>query len=69
MSETLLDVKAVMKKTSLGRTKIYELVNSGGFPEPRRLGPQIVRWREAEIDAWIVSLPGFRANANNERAR
>ena len=35
----------VMQATGLGRSTIYRLVASGGFPPPVHLGPRAVAWR------------------------
>ncbi len=54
--ERLLDLKGITAKTTLSRSKIYAMLNEGLFPQPLRLGPQTVRWRESTIDSWIENL-------------
>jgi prophage regulatory protein len=57
MPDTLLDAKAVTRKTTLHISTVYKMLRDNRFPQPVRLGPQIVRWRESEIDQWIEALP------------
>lgn len=57
MSDELLDAKKVTKKTTLAVSTIYKLMAKDEFPRPIRLGPQIVRWKEAEVDEWINNRP------------
>lgn len=54
--ERLLRLKEVMLKTSMGSSTIYRKINQDEFPKPVRISPAMVRWRESEIDAWIVAL-------------
>nr|WP_058989179.1 AlpA family phage regulatory protein [Acetobacter senegalensis] len=53
----LLDIKEVIKRTSLSRTTIWRRLKSKSFPEPVRLSEQCVRWRADEVDSWIRNLP------------
>jgi prophage regulatory protein len=43
----------VQSRTCLGKTRIYELIAAGDFPQPVRLGRRIA-FVEQEIDAWIL---------------
>ncbi|MGB8076964.1 MAG: AlpA family phage regulatory protein [Gallionella sp.] len=43
----------VQSRTCLGKTRIYELIASGDFPQPVRLGRHIA-FVEQEIDTWIL---------------
>jgi prophage regulatory protein len=61
-------VKAVTRKTTIGTTKIYELLKTGSFPSPVRIGPQMVRWRESEIDRWIEKLPRVGGSPAGDQA-
>ena len=62
-ADRLLRLKDVMVRTSLGSSTIYRYMDAGTFPRPRQLGPACVRWRESEVDRWIINLPatGIRA--------
>ncbi|MFS2222000.1 helix-turn-helix transcriptional regulator [Pantoea sp. B65] len=60
-SETrMLRLKAVVAKTGVGRSTIYDWLNpksprhDGSFPKQRRLGQQSVGWLESEIDEWLL---------------
>lgn len=53
----LLDIKEVIKRTSLSRSTIWRRLKSKSFPEPVRLSEQCVRWRADEVDSWIRNLP------------
>ena len=47
-------VAEVMRRTTLGKTRIYQLVGEGSFPRPARLGARRVAWDEREIHLWIA---------------
>ena len=49
-----VEVEAV---TGISTATLYELMRAGRFPEPLRVGPRAVRWRESEIEAWMESRP------------
>ncbi|WP_350627990.1 AlpA family transcriptional regulator [Pseudoalteromonas sp. CAL260-MNA-CIBAN-0059] len=50
----LSKLKVVIKKTSLGRSTIYEFIAEGTFPKQISLGAKSVAWLESEIDDWIM---------------
>lgn len=43
----------VQSRTCLGKSRIYELIAAGEFPQPVRLGRRIA-FVEQEIDTWIL---------------
>ena len=49
----MLRLPEVMKRTGLGRSQIYKLVNQKEFPNQIRLGSSSVAWLESEIETWI----------------
>lgn len=53
----LLDLQAVERRTSLRRSRIYQLIRAGLFPKPYKIG-QLARWRADEIDEWIDRVTG-----------
>jgi prophage regulatory protein len=52
----------VQNRTCLGKTRIYELIAAGDFPQPVRLGRRIA-FVEQEIDAWILQRMAERITA------
>lgn len=52
----------VQSRTCLGKTRIYELIASGDFPQPCRLGRRIA-FVEQEIDTWILQRMAERVKA------
>lgn len=62
MSELrLLKRKDMLKKVSLSRMTVEELINKGSFPHPVRPGTRDLAWVESEIDDWIRQLIKERA--------
>jgi predicted DNA-binding transcriptional regulator AlpA len=51
----LLTIDQVIGETSIPRSSIYELVLTGKFPRPRKIGTRS-RWVRSEIDAWVLGL-------------
>ena len=47
----------VEAQTGLSKSSLYRRMAEGRFPQPVRVGPQSVRWRTAEIEAWLAGLP------------
>ncbi|EOX5338715.1 helix-turn-helix transcriptional regulator, partial [Escherichia coli] len=42
MSNNLLRLSDVMRRTGYGRAWIYRLINQGRFPKPVKIGPRSV---------------------------
>lgn len=59
----VLRLKAVLEKTGLGKTKLYEKMSRGEFPKPFPLGERAVGWLESEIDEWILGCLTKRDSA------
>jgi len=53
----LLRRPEVERVTGLSCTSIYRLMRAGKFPEPRKVGPRAVRWREADIVEYLENCP------------
>lgn len=49
----MLRLADVVKKVGLCRASIYKMINASCFPQPRRLGPNSVRWVDVEVDEWL----------------
>ncbi|MFM9848930.1 MAG: helix-turn-helix transcriptional regulator [Hyphomicrobiaceae bacterium] len=55
--DELWSFKAVVARTGLSRSSIYNYVAQGLFPRQRRLGPRRVGWLASEVRAWIAGRP------------
>lgn len=56
----LLDIKTVLKRVAIGRTKLYALVAQRNFPQPLKIGRH-TRWLETEVEAWVADLAERRS--------
>lgn len=45
----------VERRTGLSRSTIYEVISTGAFPAPVRIGKRAVAWRESDVTQWIES--------------
>ena len=52
----LLRLAEVLHRVLVGKSSWWNGVREGRFPQPVKLGPRTTAWREADIDALIVSL-------------
>lgn len=58
----ILRIKQVQERTGLGRSTIYDRINSksprydASFPRPVRVGQAAIGWVESSISEWIESL-------------
>ncbi len=50
---SVLKLDAVMARTSLSRSMVYELMDAKEFPQRIKLGKRAVGWIEGEVSAWI----------------
>ncbi len=55
MSDTILRLDLVKRRTGLSRSSIYAFIKNGDFPPPIKLGLRCVGWQSQEIDEWIAS--------------
>jgi prophage regulatory protein len=39
--------------TGLCRTALYDRLKEGQFPEPVRIGPRAIGWRESDLATWV----------------
>ena len=51
----ILRLRAVIEKTGLSKSTIYDAIESGNFPKPVRLSIRTVGWIESDIEEWISS--------------
>jgi prophage regulatory protein len=50
-------IRAIVARTGLSRSTIYDYIARGLFPRQRRLGPRRVGWLASEVRAWIANRP------------
>ena len=53
MGTVIHRLPAVIARTGLSRSTIYERIANKDFPSQVRLGPNIVGWVASEIDEWL----------------
>ena len=59
MDDGFLRLKAVMAKTGLSRSSLYEMIAEGRFPRQVPLSERRVGWRVSEVQRWIDNPTGF----------
>ena len=52
--ESLLRLPAVIDRTGLQKSAIYQAMKDGTFPPCLKLGPRASAWPSSAIDAWIA---------------
>jgi len=57
MLDPLIVEADVLKATTLGRTKLRELLRVGKFPPPVQVSTCRVAWTLSSVQTWIDSLP------------
>jgi prophage regulatory protein len=59
MTDSFLRLPAVIARTGLSRSTIYEQMQTAArFPRPVKLGPRAVGWLESEVNAWLKARIG-----------
>ncbi len=58
---SLLRQPAVVQRTGVRKTAMYQAIKAGEFPAPVKLTGRAVAWVSTEIDAWIASRPKVSA--------
>ena len=53
----LLKFAQVVEITGIGRSQLYRKIASGEFPDPIRVGPKSIRFREDDVQQWVDSCP------------
>ena len=57
LADRLLDMSEVVALTGIGHSTIFRMVSTRKFPPGLKLSPGMVRWRGADVLAWIESRP------------
>jgi prophage regulatory protein len=58
MTDSFLRLSAVIARTGLSRSTLYEQMAKGRFPRPVQLGPRAVGWLSGEVDTWTRARIG-----------
>ena len=53
MSNRILRFPEVSARTGLSRSRLYNAMADGTFPDAIAIGDRAIGWVEAEVDAWI----------------
>lgn len=53
MSQSLIRLSEVQRRTALGKAWIYRLMSQGKFPSSVKIGSRAIAFVESEIDDWI----------------
>lgn len=53
MSNILIRMPEVMRRSALRKAWIYKLISQGRFPKPVKIGSRAIAFVESEVDAWI----------------
>lgn len=56
MSQTLIRLSEVQKRTGYSKAWIYRLISQGRFPSSVKLGSRAIAFVEGEVDEWITSV-------------
>jgi prophage regulatory protein len=60
MQSKLLTLRDVEAATTLGRSRIYQLIAEKAFPSPIKVSPGRSAWLAAEVDTWIEARIALR---------
>lgn len=52
--DRLLRLPEVQRLTGLGRSAIYQQMQSGAFPRSVKVGPRAATWSETAVQTWIA---------------
>jgi prophage regulatory protein len=55
MTPDLLPIGVVEQRTGLKKSRIYQLIAAGAFPQPVRAGARAIRFVSTEVDAWVAA--------------
>jgi prophage regulatory protein len=58
----MLRLTEVIRRTGLGKTKLYELQKEGRFPMRVHVTGTAVRWIDSEVEDWLVQQAQARSS-------
>ncbi len=50
--QDIMTIKEVLEFTGFARTRLYDSMKAGDFPQSKKLGERMVRWSKKEILRW-----------------
>ena len=53
----------------ISRPTVYDRIRRGEFPPPLRFGPKVVRWRAADVQAYLSRYLDTAATVGGDKAR
>lgn len=53
MSQSLIRLPEVMRRTGYGKAWIYKLIQQGKFPQSVKIGTRSIAFVESEVNEWI----------------
>ena len=59
---TFLRLKAVLAKTGLATSSLYDFIEKGAFPKPVPLSERRVAWLLDEVESWMEARINARAS-------
>jgi predicted DNA-binding transcriptional regulator AlpA len=65
MADSLMSMNEVLEVVPVGRSTLYRMMNSGGFPRSVPISQNRRGWYRSEVDAWIESLRNNEPEAIN----
>ncbi len=65
MTNSVLRLPAVIQRTGLSRSSIYNYIREQRFPAPILLGLRSVGWIEADVSTWIDQRVTTQKNITN----
>jgi prophage regulatory protein len=60
VQERLIRLNEVMRITGLSRSRIYQYISEGKFPDNVSIGGRSVAWVESEVAQWVNRVIGVR---------
>ena len=67
MTSSVLRLPAVIQRTGLSRSSIYNYIREKRFPAPILLGIRSIGWIETDINAWIEQREAAAAKHGGAR--
>lgn len=66
MSNRILRLPDVKKRTGLSRSSIYLRMSKGDFPDSISLGARAIGWVEQDVDSWLEARIEASRNVGSE---